>query len=73
LNDEAIVFQKNILDLVGVGLAPTPVGRPQGYAPACAQKHYLNIYRTYLVPFQSGFDKQILGKKAESIYQNQIA
>jgi hypothetical protein len=26
-----------------------------------------------VVPFQSGFDKQILGKKAESIYQNQIA
>jgi hypothetical protein len=26
-----------------------------------------------LVPLQSGFDKQILGKKAESIHQNQIA
>jgi hypothetical protein len=38
----AIAFQKNILDLVGVGLAPTPAGRPPGYAPT--QKHYLNIY-----------------------------
>jgi hypothetical protein len=40
--DGAIVFQKNILDLVGVGLALTPAGRPQGYAPT--QKHYLNTY-----------------------------
>ena len=39
---DAIVFQKNILDLVGVGLAPTPAGRPQGHAPTL--NHYLNIY-----------------------------
>lgn len=33
------------MDRVGVGLAPAPAGRPQGYVPT--QKHYLNIFRRY--------------------------